>query len=81
MHIKAHSPTTASSDDPEFPGVTVTTGDIVLADEDGVVVFKESDLQKVLEGCEKNKAADDKVMADLKKGAPIQETMRKHRGQ
>ena len=77
--IVPHPPTIDSYNN-AFPSVTVNPRDYVVADEDGVVVVRPSDVDAVLEKCRKNRAVDDKCMADLKKGRPVAETFSEHRG-
>ena len=77
--ITPHPPTIYSYNN-AFPSVTVNPRDYIVADEDGVVVVRPSDVDAVLDRCEKNRAIDDKCMADLKKGRPVGETFLEHRG-
>lgn len=70
----------ASNDYPDFPALTVHPYDIVLADVDGVVVFRPADLEKVLELCEKGVEVDGRCMEDIKKGRSIAEAFKEHRG-
>lgn len=77
--IVPHPPTIDSYNN-AFPSVVVNPRDYVVADEDGVVVVRPSDVDAVLEKCSKNRAVDDKCMADLKNGRTVMETFQEHRG-
>jgi regulator of RNase E activity RraA len=72
--------TRADPDAPGFPAVTVNPHDIIVADTDGVVVFPPKDVDEVVKLCRKGKEVDDRCMADIKNGRPIQETFKEHRG-
>lgn len=63
-----------------FPPVTIHPGDFILADEDGVVVIPQGDVEEVLTRPKHNKEVDARCMADLKKGRSIAETFKEHRG-
>lgn len=77
--ISAHPPTIDSYNN-VFPAVTVNPRDYIVADEDGVVVIQANDVQAVLTKCERNREIDAKCMADLKRGRPVAETLKAHRG-
>ena len=79
MTIVPHPPTIDSYNN-AFPSVIVNPQDYIVADEDGVVVVRPSDVDAVLEKCRKNRAVDDKCMADLKNGRTVVETFQEHRG-
>lgn len=59
--------------------ILVKTGDIIIADEDGVVRVPLELVDRVYEACVKRVATDDKCMIDIKSGASIVETFAKYR--
>lgn len=63
-----------------FPSATIHPGDVILADEDGVVIIPKDEVAEVVQRCRKNKEVDTKCMADLKKGRSVAETFKEHRG-
>ncbi|KAK0546614.1 hypothetical protein OC845_004512 [Tilletia horrida] len=63
-----------------FPSVTVSPGDVVLADVDGVVVFSPELAEQVLELATKGREVDGRCMEDLRAGHEIAPTFKKHRG-
>ena len=52
----------------------------MLADEDGIVVVPQKDVDEVLKRCQRNREVDARCMADLKQGRSIAETFKEHRG-
>ncbi|KWU46344.1 RraA-like protein [Rhodotorula sp. JG-1b] len=73
-------PTYPASKYDDFPATTVHPRDVVLADLDGVVVIRPDVLERVLELAERGREVDERSMKDLKAGAGVKETFRKHRG-
>jgi regulator of RNase E activity RraA len=63
-----------------FANATVNPGDIVVADEDGVVFLVPEMLEDVLRLAEKGREVDAKCMADIKAGVGVQEAFKRHRG-
>lgn len=63
-----------------FPPVTVHPGDFILADEDGVVVIPQKDIEEVVRRCHHNGEVDTKCMADLRNGRTVAATFKEHRG-
>ncbi|KAH8918564.1 RraA-like protein [Atractiella rhizophila] len=62
-----------------FPDVIIRPGDIVKADEDGVVVVPLEKVEEVLEKCKSGREADERVKEDLLKGVEIAEAFKRHR--
>jgi regulator of RNase E activity RraA len=60
----------------QLGGVTVTPGDLVLADETGVVVVPSSHLDEVLERAQGVAAREQAIAADLRAGVALHEAMR-----
>ena len=60
----------------QLGGVTVTPGDLVLADETGVVVVPSSHLDEVLERAQGVAAREQAIAADLRAGVALPEAMR-----
>lgn len=56
--------------------VTVAPGDLVLADETGVVVVPHEHVEKVLEKAQAVAAREQAIAADLRSGIPLHEAMR-----
>ncbi|KDN44093.1 RraA-like protein [Tilletiaria anomala UBC 951] len=75
-------PHTNSSEphNPVFLPLTVHPGDLILADVDGVVCVPPSLAGEVCEMAQRGREVDEKCMADLKKGRPVAETFKEHRG-
>lgn len=63
-----------------FDPVTVTPGDWIVADEDGVVCVPVDMVDKVVELAKKGQEIDAKCMADIKAGKGVQASFKKHRG-
>ena len=55
--------------------LTINPGDLILADQDGVVVVPVEHAEKCLKICEERFAIDEKTMEALKKGEPMGETL------
>ncbi len=73
-----------SSDDspsnPPFPSITVNPGDLLLADEDGVVCVPPDLAEQAVDLAAKGVEIDARCMEDLQKGRSIKETFAEHRG-
>lgn len=63
-----------------FAPVTVTPGDWIIADEDGVVCVPVDMVDKVVELAKMGQEIDAKCMADIKAGKSIQASFKEHRG-
>ncbi|KAI0085185.1 RraA-like protein [Irpex rosettiformis] len=63
-----------------FPEAIVNPGDLVIADEDGVVFVPPTLVEQVLTLAEKGRAVDAKCMEDIRAGSGVQEAFKKHRG-
>ncbi|KAG2150984.1 ribonuclease E inhibitor RraA/Dimethylmenaquinone methyltransferase [Suillus clintonianus] len=63
-----------------FAPVTVTAGDWIVADEDGVVCVPVDMVDKVVELAKKGQEIDAKCMADIKAGKGVQASFKEHRG-
>jgi 4-hydroxy-4-methyl-2-oxoglutarate aldolase len=55
----------------ELGGVRVNPGDLVVADDTGVVFIPRADIMRVLELCEKKKAAEDTRIEAITEGVPV----------
>jgi regulator of RNase E activity RraA len=66
------------ADDSMCP-IIVKTGDIIVADEDGVVRVPADLVDKVLEQCRLRTAMDAKCMEDVRKGISLVEAFARHR--
>lgn len=73
-------PTYPASEHDAFPATTVHPRDVVLADLDGVVVIRPEMLERVLELAKRGREVDERCMKNLKAGAGVKETFKKHRG-
>lgn len=65
---------------PEQPGVTVSPGDILVGDIDGLVAIPSALLQRVVEILPELSAVDAKCLEDVKAGRSVAETFRDRRG-
>ena len=63
-----------------FPAAVVNPGDIIVADEDGVVFVAQDMGDKVVALAQKGREVDAKCMEDIQTGKGVQETFKKHRG-
>ena len=63
-----------------FPEAIVNPGDLIVADEDGVVFVPPTLVDQVLALAEKGRAVDAKCMEDIRAGSGVQEAFKKHRG-
>ncbi|KAI0339808.1 RraA-like protein [Trametopsis cervina] len=63
-----------------FPEAVLNPGDLVIADEDGVVFLAPSLAEQVLVLAEKGRVVDAKCMEDIRAGSGVQEAFKKHRG-
>ncbi|KAG1800028.1 ribonuclease E inhibitor RraA/Dimethylmenaquinone methyltransferase [Suillus variegatus] len=74
-------PKDAGNSSDAFASVTVTPGDWIIADEDGVVCVPVDMVDKIAELAKKGQEIDAKCsMADIKAGKGIQASFRQHRG-
>ena len=55
----------------DIAGVRVNAGDLVIADDTGVVFIPRADIMRVLELCEKKKGGEDKRIGAIKEGVPV----------
>ena len=60
-------------------GVTVRQGDIILGDVNGVVVIPWERLEEVIDKMDELAKIEEKITAELEKGASIGETFAKYR--
>ncbi|KAG1904272.1 ribonuclease E inhibitor RraA/Dimethylmenaquinone methyltransferase [Suillus fuscotomentosus] len=73
-------PKDAGDSSDAFASVTVTPGDWIIADEDGVICVPVNMVDKVAELAKKGQEIDAKCMADIKAGKGIQASFKEHRG-
>ncbi|MEM3046792.1 MAG: RraA family protein [Candidatus Bathyarchaeia archaeon] len=59
-------------------GVTVNPGDIIVADDDGVVVLPRASAQEALKRANEYDEVERKEAEDLRRGAPLVETIKKY---
>ncbi len=78
--VTIHPTQSTSSSDGGFPEATVNPGDLVVADEDGVVFVPPSLVDQVLVLAEKGRAVDARCIEDIRAGSGVQEAFRRHRG-
>jgi 4-hydroxy-4-methyl-2-oxoglutarate aldolase len=55
----------------DIAGVRVNAGDLVIADDTGVVFVPRADIMRVLELCEKKKGGEDNRIGAIKEGVPV----------
>jgi 4-hydroxy-4-methyl-2-oxoglutarate aldolase len=55
----------------DMAGVRVNPGDLVVADDTGVVFIPRADIMRVLELCEKKKDGEDNRIGAIKQGVPV----------
>jgi regulator of RNase E activity RraA len=55
----------------DMAGVRVNSGDLVVADDTGVVFVPRADIMRVLELCEKKKGGEDTRIGSIKQGVPV----------
>ena len=55
----------------DMAGVRVNPGDLVVADDTGVVFIPRADIMRVLELCEKKKGGEDNRIGSIKQGVPV----------
>jgi 4-hydroxy-4-methyl-2-oxoglutarate aldolase len=55
----------------DMAGVRVNAGDLVIADDTGVVFVPRADIMRVLELCEKKKGGEDNRIGSIKQGVPV----------
>jgi regulator of RNase E activity RraA len=63
-----------------LPAVTVSPGDILLADEDGVVCVPKHLEQEVLRAAALGREVDARCLRDIQAGVGVAESFRRHRG-
>jgi regulator of RNase E activity RraA len=63
-----------------IPALTVNPGDILLADEDGVVCVPKPLEQDILRIATQGREVDARCLRDIQSGAGVAETFRRHRG-
>ncbi|GJE97763.1 RraA-like protein [Phanerochaete sordida] len=63
-----------------FAPATMNPGDVVVADEDGVVFVTPDLVVDVVRLAEKGREVDAKCMADIQAGVSVQEAFKRHRG-
>ena len=68
------------SADGAFPAAVVAPGDVVVADEDGVVFVPPNLVEQVITLAEKGRVVDAKCMEDIRAGTGVQEAFKRHRG-
>src|SRR5436190_1841389 len=55
----------------DMAGVRVNPGDLVVADDTGVVFIPRADIMRVLELCEKKKGGEDTRIGAIQEGVPV----------
>jgi 4-hydroxy-4-methyl-2-oxoglutarate aldolase len=55
----------------DMDGVRVNPGDLVVADDTGVVFIPRADIMRVLELCEKKKGGEDNRIGSIQEGVPV----------
>lgn len=60
--------------------VEVRPGDVIVADEDGVVCVPRELTEEVSELASRGREIDERCMVDIKAGKGVQESFKKHRG-
>ncbi|VDB98106.1 unnamed protein product [Peniophora sp. CBMAI 1063] len=73
-------PLVVNSGEGGLPGVEVRPGDILVADEDGVVCVPREVEGKVEELARKGRKVDERCAEDIRRGVGVQEAFRRHRG-
>ena len=63
-----------------MPAVTVNPGDILLADEDGIVCVPKPLEQEVLRIAARDREVDARLLRDIQSGVSVAESARRHRG-
>lgn len=63
-----------------LPAVTVSPGDILVADDDGVVCVSKLLEQEVLRVAARGRQVDARCMKDIQSGIGVAESFRRHRG-
>ena len=63
-----------------LPAVTVSPGDILVADDDGVVCVPKLLEQEVLSVAARGRQVDARCMKDIQSGIGVAESFRRHRG-
>lgn len=63
-----------------FPAVVINPGDIIVADEDGVVCVPRELADKVIVTATKAQEVDERCLQDILAGKGVKETFKKHRG-
>lgn len=63
-----------------MPAVTVNPGDILLADEDGIVCVPKELEQEVLRIAARDREVDARLLRDIQSGVSVAESARRHRG-
>jgi len=63
-----------------FPNITVSPGDMIVADEDGVVVVPTHLVAEVIDLASRNREIDERCMTDIKAGLGVKASFQKHRG-
>jgi len=82
--VEVQVPVTVNSDGEMLggmPGLTVNPGDILLADEDGVVCVPKALEQDVLRVATQGREVDTRCLRDIQSGVGVAETFSRHRGQ
>lgn len=63
-----------------FPAVEINPGDIIVADEDGVVCVPQELADRVIVTATKAQEVDERCLQDILAGKGVKETFKKHRG-
>ncbi|KZV71458.1 RraA-like protein [Peniophora sp. CONT] len=77
---EVQAPVTVNVGEDGLPPVEVCPGDVLVADEDGVVCVPRALESQVVELAKKGRDIDAKCMEDIKNGVGVQESFRRHRG-
>nr|GAT50415.1 predicted protein [Mycena chlorophos] len=78
--IASNVPLVVNTPNSDFPSVTINPGDLIAADEDGVVCIPKDLVDEVVEQAARGKAIDELCMKDISAGLGVKATFAKYRG-